>query len=133
MGGANEISRMDAVKLAKSIRAKELSPSEVIEAVLTRMEAWSRTSTPFARQHPIWRAEKPSASRRPSWPGGEVGPLAGVPVGIKDLICTEGMRTVSGSFAYEDFVPDEDDVVVERIKHAGAIIDWQDQCTGVRV
>ena len=54
--------------------------------------------------------------------GDEVGPLAGVPVGIKDLVCTAGIRTVSGSFAYENFVPDEDDVVVERLKHAGAII-----------
>src|SRR6202041_2650579 len=52
----------------------------------------------------------------------EAGPLAGVPVGIKDLVCTAGVRTVSGSFAYKDFVPDEDDVVVERLKDAGAII-----------
>ena len=54
--------------------------------------------------------------------GEEVGPLAGVPVGIKDLVCTQGILTVSGSFAYKDFVPEEDDVVVERLRKAGAVI-----------
>ena len=52
----------------------------------------------------------------------EVGPLAGVPWGCKDLICTAGIRTTSGSVAYADFVPDEDDVVVERMRDAGAVI-----------
>ena len=54
--------------------------------------------------------------------GDEVGPLAGVPVGIKDLVCTKGIRTASGSIVYKDFVPEEDDIVVERLKNAGAII-----------
>src|SRR4029453_2278809 len=52
----------------------------------------------------------------------EVGALAGVPTGVKDLICTKGIRTASGSYAYANFVPDEDDVVVERIKAAGAVV-----------
>jgi aspartyl-tRNA(Asn)/glutamyl-tRNA(Gln) amidotransferase subunit A len=54
--------------------------------------------------------------------GREVGPLGVVPTGVKDLICTKGIRTASGSYAYADLVPDEDDVVVERIKAAGAIV-----------
>lgn len=54
--------------------------------------------------------------------GEAVGPLAGVPVGVKDLITTRGIRTTSGSPAYEDFVPDEDDVVVERVVAAGAVV-----------
>jgi aspartyl-tRNA(Asn)/glutamyl-tRNA(Gln) amidotransferase subunit A len=54
--------------------------------------------------------------------GDAVGPLAGVPVAIKDLVLTRGIRTVSGCWAYADFVPDEDDIVVERLKAAGAIV-----------
>src|SRR5207244_6519462 len=54
--------------------------------------------------------------------GREVGPLAGVPTGVKDLIYTKGIRTTSGSHAYSGFVPYEDDVVLERIKAAGAIV-----------
>ena len=122
MVGANEICRMDAVNLARRIRAKELSPTEVIEAVLTRMEALEPhlhafcTTTPDLARREAKRVEKAILA------GEDVGPLAGVPVGIKDLVCTAGIRTVSGSFAYQNFVPDEDDVVVERLKEADAII-----------
>jgi aspartyl-tRNA(Asn)/glutamyl-tRNA(Gln) amidotransferase subunit A len=45
-----------------------------------------------------------------------------VPVGIKDLVATKGIRTVMGSVLYKDFVPDEDDIIVERLKAAGAVI-----------
>ena len=54
--------------------------------------------------------------------GGSPGPLAGVPVAIKDLICTRGLRTTFGSRLYADFVPDEDDIVVERLRAAGAVV-----------
>ena len=54
--------------------------------------------------------------------GEAVGPLAGVPVAVKDLICTRGLRTTFGSRLYKDHVPDEDDVVVERLRAAGALI-----------
>ena len=45
-----------------------------------------------------------------------------MPVGIKDLVATKGIRTVMGSVLYKDFVPDEDDIIVERLKAAGAVI-----------
>ncbi len=54
--------------------------------------------------------------------GEDVGPLVGVPVAIKDLVCTQGVRTTFGSRLYADHVPAEDDVVVERLKAAGAIV-----------
>src|SRR5262249_61629071 len=47
---------------------------------------------------------------------------AGVPVSIKDLVLTKDILTTSGSILYKDFVPDEDDIVVERLKAAGAVI-----------
>jgi aspartyl-tRNA(Asn)/glutamyl-tRNA(Gln) amidotransferase subunit A len=54
--------------------------------------------------------------------GRDPGPLAGVPVGIKDLVSTAGIKTTSASWAYADFVPEEDDIVVERLRAAGAVI-----------
>ena len=45
-----------------------------------------------------------------------------MPVGIKDLVATKGILTAMGSRLYADFVPDEDDIVVERLKDAGAVI-----------
>lgn len=122
MANANEICRMDAVSLAARIRRRELSPVEVVEAVLARMERLEPalhafcTPTPELARAEARRIEAEIAAGRP------VGPLAGVPVSIKDLILTAGIRTVFGSAAYENFIPDEDDVAVERLRAAGAII-----------
>jgi aspartyl-tRNA(Asn)/glutamyl-tRNA(Gln) amidotransferase subunit A len=119
---ANEICRMAAVRLAEEIRARRLSPVEVVEATLHRMERLEPvlhafcTPTPEAAREDARRIEADLAAGR------DAGPLAGVPVGIKDLVATKGVPTVMGSWAYRDFVPDEDDVVVERLKAAGAIV-----------
>ena len=118
----NEICRLDAVSLASKIRAKELSPTEVIEAVLARMDQLEPMLHAFCTQTPDLARAEAKRIEQAIADGDEIGPLAGVPVGIKDLVCTKGIKTTSGSFAYEEFVPDEDDVVVERLKAAGAII-----------
>ena len=122
VASGNEICRMDAVTLAQSVRAKQLSPVEVIDAVLARMDKLEPvlhafcTPTPELARAAAKRIEADIMAGRP------VGPLAGVPIGIKDLVLTKGIRTTSGSYVYKDYVPDEDDVVVERLKAAGAII-----------
>lgn len=54
--------------------------------------------------------------------GEEVGPLHGVPVSVKDLVLTKGIRTAFGSKAFENYIPEEDDISVERLRQAGAII-----------
>ena len=54
--------------------------------------------------------------------GEQLGPLHGVPVSIKDLIFTRGVRTTGGSKIYENFIPQQDAIVVERLKAGGAII-----------
>ncbi|MFB0520769.1 MAG: amidase, partial [Desulfatiglandales bacterium] len=53
--------------------------------------------------------------------GREVGPLHGLPVAHKDLVLTRGIRTTSGSLVFKDFIPDEDALIVERLKKASAI------------
>ena len=54
--------------------------------------------------------------------GGEVGPLFGLPVAIKDLVLTKGVRTTMGSPIFKDLIPDIDELIVERIKKAGGIV-----------
>src|SRR5262249_13014697 len=53
--------------------------------------------------------------------GADLGPLHGLPIAHKDLMLTKGIRTTSGSPIYKDFVPDEDALIVERLRRAGAI------------
>ncbi len=119
---AREIGRMEAAHLAQEIRARNLSAQEVVDAVLERMDKLEPvlhafcTPTPDAAREDARRIDADLAA------GKDPGPLAGVPVGIKDLVATKGVRTAMGSWAYADFVPDEDDVVVERLKDAGAIV-----------
>jgi aspartyl-tRNA(Asn)/glutamyl-tRNA(Gln) amidotransferase subunit A len=122
MSTAKEICRMDAVTLAKHIRSKKLSPVEVIDAMLARMEKLEPILHAFCTPTPELARRTAKKIEKDIMAGKPVGPLAGVPVGIKDLVCTKGIKTVSGSWAYADFVPDEDDVVVERLKDAGAVI-----------
>jgi aspartyl-tRNA(Asn)/glutamyl-tRNA(Gln) amidotransferase subunit A len=122
LSDANAICRTDAVTLAAQVRAKEISPVEVVEAVLERMDRLEPELHAFCTPTPELARETAAQLERDILAGKDVGPLAGVPFGVKDLIATKGIKTVGGSWAYADFVPDEDDVVVERLKDAGAII-----------
>ena len=122
MPRASEICRMDAVTLAARVRAKELSAVEVADAVIAHMEEVEPHLHAFCTPAPDYaRAAARQVDARVQ-AGEDPGPLAGVPVGIKDLVCTKDLPTVSGSIAYKGFMPDEDDVAVERLKAAGAVI-----------
>ena len=118
----NEICRMEAVELAGRVREGELSPVEVVDAVLARMETLEPHLHAFCTPTPELAREEARRVEEKISSGEEAGPLAGVPVGIKDLHAAKGIRMVLGSHAYEDFVPDEDDVAVERLKEADAIV-----------
>jgi aspartyl-tRNA(Asn)/glutamyl-tRNA(Gln) amidotransferase subunit A len=106
MAGSSELWKMDAVALAQAVRTKQVSAVEVTEAALHHIETLDPLLHAFCTPTPeIARAEA-AAVERAILAGDPVGPLAGLPYGIKDLICTKGVRTASGSFAYHDFIPE---------------------------
>ena len=112
-----------AVELARLYRARKVSPLEVMQAVLERLDQVNPVVNAFVtvdREGALRQARRATAAlaRR----GGAVGPLHGIPVGIKDITLTKGMRTTFGSKLFEDYVPDEDAAVVERLRAAGAIV-----------
>lgn len=121
MSSTHDICDLSAADIAAKIRRKELSAVEVTDAHLARMEALDGQLHAFCTPTPELARETARKIDADIMAGREVGPLAGVPLGVKDLICTAGIRTVSGSMAYKDFVPDEDDVCVERLKAAGCV------------
>jgi len=122
MASPSDLAGLDAVGLAREVRSRTISAVDAVDAALDRMERVEPSIHAFCTPTPeLARAD----ARRIDGAlaaGEDVGPLAGVPVAIKDLVCTKGVRTVSGSWAYADFVPDEDDVVVERLRAAGAVV-----------
>jgi aspartyl-tRNA(Asn)/glutamyl-tRNA(Gln) amidotransferase subunit A len=113
---------MDTTDLAAAIRRRELSAAEAITAAFARIDAVDGMLHAFCT---LGReaAEHAAAGIDARLRSGEnCGPLAGVPVAVKDLIATRDLRTTFGSPLYADFLPAEDDVVVERLKAAGAIV-----------
>lgn len=117
-----DLRQMEAATIAALVRGKQISAAEVTEAALRRMDALEPHLHAFCTPTPdVARAAAVAVDAKIA-AGEDPGVLAGVPVGIKDLVATAGIRTVMGSVWYRDFVPDEDDIVVERLKAAGAII-----------
>ncbi|HET6873053.1 MAG TPA: amidase [Sporolactobacillaceae bacterium] len=109
-------------QLAKKIQSKEVSPVEIVETVLKEIEEKNPSLNAFltvaktAALDAAMRAEEDIAS------GNYKGPLHGVPIGLKDLIETKGLKTTMGSKLFRDYLPEKDAVVVEHLKEAGAII-----------
>ena len=122
MSTDNEICRMDAVSVAARVKDKTLSAVEVADAVLRRMEKLEPHIHAFCTPTPDVARAAAAAVDAKIAAGEDPGPLAGVPIGIKDLVATKDILTVMGSPLYRDFVPDEDDIVIERLKAAGAVI-----------
>jgi amidase len=111
-----------ATRLVSMIRRRQVSPLEVTRAVLERIERVNPVLNAYctvAAEQALAAARK---ATRATTGRGPLGPLHGVPVSIKDLTPTKGIRTTWGSKIFEDHVPDADAVVVERLKAAGAIV-----------
>jgi aspartyl-tRNA(Asn)/glutamyl-tRNA(Gln) amidotransferase subunit A len=119
---SSELCALSGTEQARLIRSKEVSPVELLDAVLDRIHALDPILNAFCTLTEEQAKLDAQAAERQIMRGGALGPLHGVPISIKDLIATKGIRTVSGSQAYKDLVPDEDDIVVERVKAAGAIV-----------
>jgi aspartyl-tRNA(Asn)/glutamyl-tRNA(Gln) amidotransferase subunit A len=111
----------DAVTLAARIRARDVSAREAVADALGRIAAVDGELAAFCTLSETATLEAAEIDHRLAL-GEAVGPLAGVPVAVKDLISTKGLRTTFGSPLYADNVPDEDDVVVERLRAAGAVV-----------
>lgn len=110
-----------ATELSHLMRTNALSPVEVSDAFLTRIESVNPKLNAYVTLYPdATRAVAKEAERRIAR-GGELPPLLGVPFSIKDLAWQKGVRTTAGSKACEWFVPDEDDPAVARMLEAGAV------------
>jgi Asp-tRNA(Asn)/Glu-tRNA(Gln) amidotransferase A subunit family amidase len=112
----------DATELAARVRAREVSPVEVLDAFLQRIERLDPALHAFCTVPVEQARERAAHAEAVVLAGEEIGPLHGVPVAIKDLTPTRGIRTAFGSVLFEDHVPDADAVVVERTLAAGGIV-----------
>ncbi len=118
----DELVEATATELAHGLRAGELSAREVLEAHLRRIEAVNPAVNAVVTLVPERAAAEAAAADETLARGGPVGALHGLPIAIKDLVQTAGIRTTFGSPIFANHVPDADDLLVERIRAAGAIV-----------
>lgn len=108
--------------IAARIAARQVSPVEVTRAILDRIERLD----PALNAYITVTADDAIASARAAeaeiGAGEYRGPLHGVPVGVKDLFATKGVRTTAGSKILADWLPDYDATVVARLRDAGAVV-----------
>ena len=107
-------------ELARKLRAKEFSVTELTKSLLARIEAAQPKLNAFitvmrSRHWPRRRAADKALA------AGTAGPLTGVPLAHKDIFCTSGVRTSCGSRMLDNFVSPYDATVVEKLKAAGMV------------
>jgi aspartyl-tRNA(Asn)/glutamyl-tRNA(Gln) amidotransferase subunit A len=118
----SDLWRQSAGALAAAVRAREVSALEVADAHLERALRCNDHLGAFLHLEPEAARKEARAIDRRLAAGEDPGPLAGVPVALKDNLCAKGMPTTCGSRILEPFVPPYDAHVVERLRQAGAVL-----------
>ncbi|MDP6821953.1 MAG: amidase family protein [Dehalococcoidia bacterium] len=111
-----------ATELAEAVRSRRISPVEITEAALRRIDSSQPILNAFITVAHDEAIAEARAAEKAVESGDELGPLHGVPYSVKDLVNTRGVRTTMGSLIFENNVPDADAVAVARLRAAGAIM-----------
>jgi Asp-tRNA(Asn)/Glu-tRNA(Gln) amidotransferase A subunit family amidase len=118
----DDLSRWSATELASAIRERSVSPVEVVNAVLDRIDALDPRVNAFCTVTADSARRRAKEAAEALVRGGEIGPLHGIPYSLKDLTDTAGVRTTMGSLLFADRVPSEDSVLAGRMAAAGGIL-----------
>jgi len=118
----SDLCELGLVDLARQIESRLVSSTEVVEAALARLDRLEGQLNAFITVAHEQAREAARQADEELARGVYRGPLHGVPVSVKDLFFTAGLRTTGGSGILADWVPDEDSALVERLRAAGAVI-----------
>lgn len=108
------------VQIASALRRRQVSPVDLVDAYTPRIKRTAELRAFISAPDERARREAQRAERRRA--PGERGALLGVPIAVKDLFATRGLRTTAGSRILRDWVPSGDAAAVERLRAAGAIV-----------
>ncbi len=118
---SGELWRLTAHEAHEKLRAREISSVELTEAVLERIAAVEPRVNAYITETPEVALEQ-AREADGRYAAGAATPLTGIPVAVKDLIVTRGVRTTAGSRILENFVPPYDSHVYEQLRRAGAVM-----------
>ncbi|MDR7437507.1 MAG: amidase [Armatimonadota bacterium] len=118
----DSLARMTLADLSRAIRARDVSPVEVTRACLERIQRLDRVLNAFITVTADRALEDARRAEAEILRGHWRGPLHGVPVALKDIFATAGIRTTCGSRILRDWVPAADAAVVRRLAEAGAVL-----------
>lgn len=113
---------MDIVATADKIKNKELSPIDLVNQALRKIKEENPKNNAFITVSADEALQNAKKLEKEAMEGTIRSALHGIPIAIKDLIYTKSIRTTMGSKIYENFIPDVDATVIEKLKAAGAII-----------
>ena len=113
---------LTATEIVKKIRKGEISAVETMEAHLAQIERINPQVNAIVTLVPELALEEARKAAEKQAKGGNVGPLHGLPIAHKDLVPTKGIRTTFGSLVFQDFIPEEDALLVERLRKADAVM-----------
>ncbi len=117
-----DICFMSACDLVERIKTQEFSSQEITEIIIERIERINPIINAYCTPTFEWAREAAKEADEAVKKGEKLGLLNGIPTSIKDLMQTKGIRTTYGSKLYENFIPEQDDIVVQRLKEAGSVI-----------
>ena len=121
---SDELAWMSGDAMAAAVRDREVSPVELVDAVLERLEQTEPKLNAFVTVVAEQARERARVAEAVvmSTPAEDLPPIYGVPITVKDLSDTEGVRTTYGAVAFRDHVPTKDSIAWARLKAAGAIL-----------
>lgn len=122
MARTDALARLSAADLAAAIAGGECTSEQAVEACLARIVETDATIEAWAFLDPDFAREQARAADKHRGTGRPLGPLHGVPVGLKDIIDTRAMPTENGTVLDAGRRPRRDAVVASRLRAAGAII-----------
>ena len=114
--------QLDATALSALLDARDITPVQLLDQALARLDALEPVLNAFTHvdRDGAAAAAKAASTRQAS--GARLSPLDGIPVSVKDNIFVGGLPARWGSLLFRDFIPDRDDICVERLRAAGAVI-----------
>jgi len=122
MPAANDLTALTIAELSRAIERREVSPVDVTEAYLSRIEAKNPALNAYVRVTAVRARSDARRAADEISSGGYLGPMHGIPIGLKDLYDTAGIETGGGSKILCGRVPERDSTCARKLAEAGAVL-----------